>query len=187
MRNTNSFLIKVNIYCKLCLIFTHHSIKHKASIWKSSDHMFIHFSRHSTYQGDRAHIPSLFSRSPLRILVSCLHNVFLTLSHRAQVNTVVVDFFFLDLFIFRESAHWIREGAEREGKKESSSRLPTKWGAWLAGLNPRTLGSWPELKFRVGHPTNWANRRPIVDQSGGDHVLFCLFTAICFINLPNPN
>ena len=74
MRNTYSFLIRVNIY-QSALTLTNHYIKHKVSLWKSSECMFISFFRHSTCQGDRAHITFLFSLSPLRILTSCPHNI----------------------------------------------------------------------------------------------------------------
>ena len=55
---------------------------------------------------------------------------------------------------------WAGVGAEREGRRESQegSTLSAQSPTW--GQNPRTVRSWPELKPRVGHSTDWATWAP---------------------------
>ena len=76
---------------------------------------------------------------------------------------LVRDFFifFLSLFILRENFIYLLDrgkvqvggGAEREGERESQagSRLSREPNA---GLDSRTLGSWPEPKSRVRRSTD---------------------------------
>ena len=53
-----------------------------------------------------------------------------------------------------------RGWAEREGERESQAGSPLLAQSPTWGLIPRTIRSWPELKSRVGHLTNWATQAP---------------------------
>ena len=63
-------------------------------------------------------------------------------------------FYFYFLFIFRER-EW-EKGIE--GTRERISNRATV----SVGLNPMTLGSWPEPKLRVGCFTDWATQAPLI-------------------------
>ena len=53
-----------------------------------------------------------------------------------------------------------RGGAEGEGKRESQADLMLSMVPNL-GLDLMTLRSWPRLKSRVGHLTDWATQEPL--------------------------
>ena len=75
--------------------------------------------------------------------------------------------FFEDLFI------WEREwgGGQMEKEWENPQVHPLLSVDPEAGLNPRTLRSWPELKSRVSHLTNWATQVSL---------LLCFYIALVF-------
>ena len=61
-----------------------------------------------------------------------------------------------------------RAGGGAEGRERILSRLHAQCSAWcgarhgaVLGLNPITLGSWPEPKSRVRHSTDWATQVPL--------------------------
>ena len=66
------------------------------------------------------------------------------------------------IYLFREQA-WVGGGAERERERESQTDcvLSTEPNA---GLNARTLRSWPEPKSRVKQSTNWAIQMPLLEH-----------------------
>ena len=61
--------------------------------------------------------------------------------------------FFKKVYLFW-GGRWQRQG-ERENPKQALLAWSPTWGS-----NSQTVRSWPELKSRVGHSTNWATRRP---------------------------
>ena len=87
---------------------------------------------------------------------------------------------FVFLFIFRGEREHARKwgrGREKRGERESQagSKLSVRSLTW--GSNPQSVRSWPGLKWRVRHLTNWATRHP-------DQTVFNLW--ICFYSPPTP-
>ena len=64
---------------------------------------------------------------------------------------------FLKFFIYCERKRdCVCERAEGEGQADSVLNLEPN-----AGLDPKTLRSWPQQKSRVGHSINWATQVPL--------------------------
>ena len=78
-------------------------------------------------------------------------------------SSLGTEFFFFFFFKFVFYLFWERVsqgGAEREADR-IPSRLCTPSTEPDRGLDLPTVRSWPELKSRVGHSTDWATQAPL--------------------------
>ena len=70
---------------------------------------------------------------------------------------LVLPFKMFSIFLFIWETERVSKKGRAEGQKQSSlSTEPNK------GLNPTTQRSWLGPKQRIGHPTNWATRKPLI-------------------------
>ena len=60
----------------------------------------------------------------------------------------------------RERAHIHANGEEEQRERESQAGSTLSLQPYT-GLDPTTLGSWPEWKLRVRHSTDWATPAPL--------------------------
>ena len=98
------------------------------------------------------------------------------------VDRCFLFFFFsppkIYLFILeRERESMCKQG---EGQREKEKQTPLNREA-DAGLDPRTLKSWPELKSRVRRLNDWATQAPL---DRGFHVVLFSFSSTALPHLP---